>query len=426
MSLKSIGKLHRKEANMSTSRKNGYESRFVSANSDNRTICPAIQRPKFCYETYEKAKKACEYSDNPQRIYYCNFCCAYHTTHFLKKSIEGTNRLLLRERGLRRAMYSNNKVLELERFSVITPAMSRAFKKSYHPVVKKYLIDYLYLTRDEVALSDAQLQPAFSKELKDKDERLFEETFKWPFCSLQAAMVFYILYYIQEKKFYYGESASDIVDRLFHKSDSSIGARKTIEEIFDSKQIIVSNEDSSGKRFKFDSFVLKSKKKPLPYRDIKNEDEGWDDDPVINKALNVNYHPVVKEYLVRHLRENRFNDHMLEGEELKICINDSILRHPDDEKAVSAIGETVKWRFSTERNAWKFLALYYLSVVGVFFALRPGDLVDQLFIQGERSNSFMGNVRGILYKKYSEGKIIITGMSGGGVLRYEFKDNIAE
>lgn len=86
------------------SRKNGYESRFVSANSDNRTICPAIQRPKFCYETYEKAKKACEYSDNPQRIYYCNFCCAYHTTHFLKKSIEGTNRLLLRERGLRRAM----------------------------------------------------------------------------------------------------------------------------------------------------------------------------------------------------------------------------------------------------------------------------------------------------------------------------------
>lgn len=98
MSLKSIGKLHRKEANMSTSRKNGYESRFVSANSDNRTICPAIQRPKFCYETYEKAKKACEYSDNPQRIYYCNFCCAYHTTHFLKKSIEGTNRLLLRER----------------------------------------------------------------------------------------------------------------------------------------------------------------------------------------------------------------------------------------------------------------------------------------------------------------------------------------
>lgn len=323
-------------------------------------------------------------------------------------------------------MYSNNKVLELERFSVITPAMSRAFKKSYHPVVKKYLIDYLYLTRDEVALSDAQLQPAFSKELKDKDERLFEETFKWPFCSLQAAMVFYILYYIQEKKFYYGESASDIVDRLFHKSDSSIGARKTIEEIFDSKQIIVSNEDSSGKRFKFDSFVLKSKKKPLPYRDIKNEDEGWDDDPVINKALNVNYHPVVKEYLVRHLRENRFNDHMLEGEELKICINDSILRHPDDEKAVSAIAETVKWRFSTERNAWKFLALYYLSVVGVFFALRPGDLVDQLFIQGERSNSFMGNVRGILYKKYSEGKIIITGMSGGGVLRYEFKDNIAE
>ena len=403
------------------SRKNGYESRFVSANSDNRKVCPAIQRPKFCYETYEKAKRACEYSDNPQRIYYCNFCCAYHTTHFLKKSIEGTNRLSLRERGLQRAMYSNNKVLELERFSVITPAMSRVFKKNYHPVVKKYLIDYLYLTRDDVALSDAQLQPAFSKELKNIDERLFEETFKWPFCSLQAAMVFYVLYYIQEKKFYYGENAGDIVGQLFYESESSSGARETIEEIFNSKQIIISNEDSSGKRFKFDSFVLKSKKKPLSYEYIKNEDENWDDDPVINEALNTNYHPVVKEYLVQHLRNNRFNDQMIEGEELKTYINNSILLHPDDENAVLAIGETLKWRFSTEKKAWKFMTLYYLSVIGGFYASSTGGLVDQLFLRGNHSNSFMGDVRGILYKKYREGKLTITGTKSGGVSHYELK-----
>lgn len=408
------------------SRKNGYESRFVSANSDNRKVCPAIQRPKFCYETYEKAKRACEYSDNPQRIYYCNFCCAYHTTHFLKKSTEGTNRLLLRERSLQKAIDGDNKVLELERFSVITPAMSRVFKKNYHPVVKKYLIEYLYLTRDDVALSDAQLRPAFSKELIKKDEQLFEETLKWPFCSLQATMVFYVLYYMQEKKFYYGEKAGDIVYQLFYDSESSIGAREVIEDLFNSKQIVVSNEDSSGKRFKFDSFVLKTKKKPLLNDSIMDEDKNWDDDPIINKALNTDYHPVVKEYLVQHLHENRFNDQMLEGEELKIYINDSILRHPDNEKAVLAIKETVKWRFRSEKRAWQFLALYYFSIIGVFFASSPGGIVDQLFIQGNHSNSFMGDVRGILYKKYSEGKIIITGMKSGGVLRYELKDDDAE
>lgn len=407
---------------MGMGRKNGYESRFVSAKSDNRKICPAIQRPKFCYETYEKAKRACEYSDDAQRIYYCNFCCAYHTTHFLKKSIEGANHLLLRERGLRRAMCNNNKVLEFERFSVITRAMSRVFKKSYHPVVKKYLIEYLDLTRDEVALSDAQLQPAFSRELKNKDEQLFEEVFKWPFCSLQAAMAFYVLYYIQEKKFYYGENASDIVEQLFYESESASEARKIIEEMFDSKQIIVSNVDSSGKRFKFDSFVLRSKKNSLPDGKISNEDGNRDDDPVINKALNVNYHPVVKEYLIRHLRENRFNDRMLEGEGLRLYINESILLHPDDEKAVLAIEETLKWRFRSEKYAWQFLALYYFSIIRVFFASRPGGIVDQLLIQGDHSNSFMKYVKGIFYQEYSDEKIVITGIKSGGVSRYELKE----
>ena len=87
-------------------------------------------------------------------------------------------------------------------------------------------------------------------------------------------MVFYVLYYIQAKKFYYGENAGDIVGQLFHESESSSGARDTIEKLFNSKQIIISNEDSSGKRFKFDSFVLKSKKKPLPNENIAVEDEG--------------------------------------------------------------------------------------------------------------------------------------------------------
>lgn len=234
-------------------------------------------------------------------------------------------------------------------------------------------------------------------------------------------MVFYVLYYIQEKKFYYGENAGDIVGQLFHESESSSGARDTIEKLFNSKQIIISNEDSSGKRFKFDSFVLKSKKKPLPNENIAVEDEDWDDDPVINRALNAGYHPVVKEYLVRHLRNNRFNDQMIEGEELKIYINNSILLHSDDGNAVLSIEEALKWRFSTERKAWKFMTLYYLSIIGGFYASSPGGLVDQLFLRGNHSNSFMGDVRGILYKKYREGKMAITGMKSGGVSHYELK-----
>lgn len=399
--------------------RNGYGARFVSANSDNRKFCPAIQRPKFCYETYEKAKKACEYSDNPQRVYYCKFCCAYHTTHFLKKSYEGAEGLSLRERGLQRAVYSGYKTLEYEYSTPMTPAMGRVLKKDYHPVVKKYLIEYLDRTKDDVSLSDAELRSAFSEILKDEDVELLTEMLKWPFCDVESAMIFYALYYIQEKKFYYGEKVDDILRQLFNTNDFSDELRKAFNKLFYTKQIIVTNEDSSGKRFKFESFALKPKKKSLQGAEVPDDDG---DDIYIRNALNADYHPVVKEYLVRHLRNNRLNEQMLEGEELEQYINDSILLHPDDEKARSAVEETTKWRFTSEKKAWKFLALYYLSLIKEFSAPRPCGLIDQLFLRGNHSKSFIGDVRGVLYKQYDEGNLIIVGMRSDGMSRYRFKD----
>lgn len=401
--------------------KHNSKSRFISANSNNRKFCPIIQRQKFCYETYEKAKRACEYSDNPQRVYYCSFCCAYHTTHYLKKSIEGTNYLHEREKGLRRAMYSDGKVLELKYISLPTQTIRRAFEKNYHPVVKKYLVEYLDASRDDIALSDHELKDGLSKMLKEKDEEVFTETVKWPFCDFKSAMVFYALYYVQKQKFYYGDAPGDLIKILFNENDFSADACDAIEELYSLGRIIVVNEDSSGKRFKFDTFSLTTKKEPSKYTSILKGDEEIDDDPMIKAALSTDYHPAVKELLVQHLRENRFNEEMIQGERLKAYINDSILQNPKDEKAQKAKEETLKWRFSKEKRAWQFLALYYFSMIGPVFMAKPGDIVDWLFVQGPRSKSFMGGVKNVFYSKYQEGKLVITGMKGG-LPRYELKD----
>ncbi len=67
--------------------KNGsYREPVVpSLNADNRFVCPKTGRMKYCYETPEKALKACKNSPDPQRYYYCKACRAYHTTSETKQ-----------------------------------------------------------------------------------------------------------------------------------------------------------------------------------------------------------------------------------------------------------------------------------------------------------------------------------------------------
>lgn len=61
------------------------ESPRISFKSDNRIICLKTGRKKFLYPTLQKALRACKYSDDPQRPYYCDSCCGYHTTSKTKK-----------------------------------------------------------------------------------------------------------------------------------------------------------------------------------------------------------------------------------------------------------------------------------------------------------------------------------------------------
>ena len=67
------------------SHKKMLERGRISQKSDSRIICPKTGRAKFLYPTLKKALKACEYSDDPQRPYYCKACCGFHTTSETKK-----------------------------------------------------------------------------------------------------------------------------------------------------------------------------------------------------------------------------------------------------------------------------------------------------------------------------------------------------
>jgi len=322
------------------------------------------------------------------------------------------------EKNLIRKQNANAKPLFLKRTQKITQAMKRVWEKHYHPVIKKYLIEYLDRTDGAIALSDVQLKSGLIKLIKSLDAEILLETAKWPFCDIESAMVFYALYYVQTKKFYYGESAHDLIDNLFKKNSCAGNARNIVDELYNLGQIIVTNEDSMGKRFAFDSFTLKIDKGDAS--PIEREDTAVLKDtlPLINAAIQSDYHPVVKEFLVEHLEANRFNGQMIRGEDLKNYINKSILAEPGDPDALDAMNETLKWSFKSEKKAWQFLALYYISIAGSVFMSKPGDLVDTLFLQGAHSDSFISGVKNVFYKKYEEGKLVITGIKGGK-MRYE-------
>ena len=236
---------------------------------------------------------------------------------------------------------------------------------------------------------------------------------------MKSAIVFYSLYYLQCNKFYDGENASDLVSLLFKDCGDSIDAGKVIESLFESGQIVTSSEDEDSKRFKFGSFHLKSESS----QEVAVSGESIitnDTNPLIDAALKTDYHPLVKDFLVEHLKKHRFDAQMIQGDALKACF-DGCLLNPDDENAKKALNETLRWSFDSEKKAWQFLTLYYFCLVSPVFMTRPGDIVDTLFLQGNHSNSFISNVKDVVFKKYSEGKIVITGFKGAS-MRYELSN----
>ena len=72
--------------NKNKSKKRIKKSDYLpSKRADNRFVCPVSRKMKYLYPTFEKALKACEYSPDPQRPYYCKACCGYHTTSQTKE-----------------------------------------------------------------------------------------------------------------------------------------------------------------------------------------------------------------------------------------------------------------------------------------------------------------------------------------------------
>lgn len=392
---------------------------FSSANSDNRKFCLAIQRQKFCFDTYEKAKKACEFSDNPQRVYYCKFCCAYHTTHFLKKSGYINSYASDREKKIANLIRPKYKPLIILDAPRMTQTIRRAKSKPYHPVVKKFLVEYLISTTDDISLSDAELRQLLSEMLLQKDDEIFGETLKWPFCDLESAMSFYALYYVQKKKFFIAMSAGELSTHLFksHHPTDKVGRR--LSSLFKENLIIFVDNGDGRKRFKFDDFSESYTKHTTPIsvdngvENIEAEVEvaPTDSDPIINAAYRAKYHPVVKDMLLKHLKENRFEEYSIQKDYLEKTLNQALI-NKQDEIAQKAITETLKWPSYTEKQAWRFFAVYYLEQSGGVFAHNPGDIVDTLLLQGAHSNSFMNRVRKFFNEAYKAGDLVITKMKG--------------
>ena len=53
---------------------------LVSPNSDNYRYCWGCCKEKYSYDTKKKAELAAKYTPYELRVYYCDACCAYHTT----------------------------------------------------------------------------------------------------------------------------------------------------------------------------------------------------------------------------------------------------------------------------------------------------------------------------------------------------------
>lgn len=205
--------------------KSHHKSNHVSANSDNRKYCVAISRQKFCYETYEKAQKACEYSPNPQRIYYCDFCCAYHTTSMLSKKHFYTTR------GAERNQIIRNKIEQRMN------EQSHKTKKS-EPIEKEVILNeikhagYNAVIEDCLVASVSKINKGYQsnqiraklleklRSLKNPTDshvmRAMAETLRWPFGSVVDGVFFFILSYLNiNGELVLRDTDEGIVDLLF-------------------------------------------------------------------------------------------------------------------------------------------------------------------------------------------------------------------
>lgn len=238
--------------------KSYHKSRHISANSDNRKYCVGASRQKFCYETYEKARRACEYSPNPQRVYYCDFCCAYHTTRLLNRSLfyttqtAKTNQLIRDDIKRREILRDKDKPK-----SIATRKRdwrSKIRKYHYPQVIEEYLVERLSKPTqpDQLILVKAKLFEII-KNLKDPYDPgaryVVSETLKWPFRSIADAIKFFILLYLDKCGRIMAKEEDGILGALFyldafsHTTLNKVNMK--IVHLLDEK-VIISIKNSDG------------------------------------------------------------------------------------------------------------------------------------------------------------------------------------
>ena len=219
-------------------RKNNH----VSANSGNRKLCVGIFRQKFCTETYEKALKACKYSPNPQRVYYCDFCCAYHTTKILDKECfnatkSATRNQFMRE-GLERRQQSKKKsgrkLKKKLRKAEKLYLLNRVRKVGYHQSIEDYLIKCVSKSGEDKQLvviksKLAEIFKSLKNPADEKMEEIIAETLKWPFCSIADAIGFFVLFYLESCGWLMlRQEDKNVLDALFYIDSFS---EKTLDKV---------------------------------------------------------------------------------------------------------------------------------------------------------------------------------------------------
>ena len=249
--------------------KSHRKSSHISANSDNRKYCVGVSRQKFCYETYEKARRACDYSPNPQRVYYCDFCCAYHTTKMLDREkfyttlAAQTNRLIRKDIERREKLRDMNKSRDTNKLRDMNKPKSEAVrrlemklriqKRGYTQIVEDYLIEHLLKPAqpDQLILVKSRLVGIFGN-LKDPYDSIakFEasETLGWPFRKITDAIIFFILFYLDDHGWIMAKKGG-VLEEIFYLDTFS---KRTLDKMqthianLIEKEMIVAAENSDG------------------------------------------------------------------------------------------------------------------------------------------------------------------------------------
>lgn len=240
------------------------QSEHVSANADNRKFCVEIQREKFCYESYKKAERACEFLESRQRIYYCKSCCAYHTTSFLSKKKYLSTAQAENSRRIAKLLDKRlgKKVNDLSDFN--DPTLRRIIKKHYHPVIEEYLIEHFSTKRSTTSLSEGEIEAQLKDAVKfQENEYIAEalnETLNYPFFTFKGALVFMILFYMDLVKGLYASDTDKMMEIFVDLDKISGKARKGVNEIlaqlYKDKKITVSEFDEDDlKRFVLSAHV---------------------------------------------------------------------------------------------------------------------------------------------------------------------------